>query len=282
MRLVRFGEPGAEKPGLIDADHVLRDLSGEIDDIAGDHLSRAGLDRIRALDPKSLPKADPSRRLGPCVGRVGNFIAVGLNYADHAAETGAELPSEPVLFNKATSSIVGPHDDVIIPLGSTKLDWEVEIAIVIGETAHNVSEAEALDHVAGFCLCNDVSERAWQKERGGQWMKGKSAPTFGPLGPWLVTTDAIEDVQAIDLWLDVSGRRMQTGSTSTMIFPVRTLVSYISQFIALQPGDVITTGTPAGVGAGMKPPRWLQPGDIIALGGTHLGEQRLTVKAHTA
>jgi 2-keto-4-pentenoate hydratase/2-oxohepta-3-ene-1,7-dioic acid hydratase in catechol pathway len=282
MRLVRFGEPGAEKPGLIDADHVLRDLSGEIDDIAGDHLSRAGLDRIRALDPKSLPKADPSRRLGPCVGRVGNFIAVGLNYADHAAETGAELPSEPVLFNKATSSIVGPHDDVIIPLGSTKLDWEVEIAIVIGETAHNVSEAEALDYVAGFCLCNDVSERAWQKERGGQWMKGKSAPTFGPLGPWLVTTDAIEDVQAIDLWLDVSGRRMQTGSTSTMIFPVRTLVSYISQFIALQPGDVITTGTPAGVGAGMKPPRWLQPGDIIALGGTHLGEQRLTVKAHTA
>jgi 2,4-diketo-3-deoxy-L-fuconate hydrolase len=282
MKLVRFGEPGAEKPGLIDADHVLRDLSGEIDDIAGSHLSRAGLERIRALDPKSLPKADPSRRLGPCVGRVGNFIAVGLNYADHAAETGAEPPTEPVLFNKATSSIVGPHDDVIIPPGSTKLDWEVEIAIVIGEEAYNVSEGDALDHVAGFCLCNDISERAWQKERGGQWMKGKSAPTFGPLGPWLVTTDAIDDVQAIDLWLDVSGRRMQTGSTSTMIFPVRTLVAYISQFIALQPGDVITTGTPAGVGAGMKPPRWLQPGDIIALGGTHLGEQRLPVKAYTA
>ncbi|BDA86264.1 2-hydroxyhepta-2,4-diene-1,7-dioate isomerase [Aureimonas sp. SA4125] len=282
MRLVRFGEPGAEKPGMIDADHVLRDLSGEIDDIAGDHLSRAGIARIRALDPKSLPKADPSRRLGPCVGRVGNFIAVGLNYADHAAETGAELPTEPVLFNKATSSIVGPHDDVIIPPGSTKLDWEVEIAIVIGESAFNVSEADALDHVAGFCLCNDVSERAWQKERGGQWMKGKSAPTFGPLGPWLVTTDAIADVQAIDLWLDVSGTRMQAGSTSTMIFPVRTLVAYISQFIALQPGDVITTGTPAGVGAGMKPPRWLQAGDIISLGGTHLGEQRLNVKAHSA
>ena len=280
MKLVRFGDVGEEKPGLIDADHVLRDLSGEIDDIGGAILSRAGLDRIRALDPKSLPKADPARRLGPCVGSVGNFIAVGLNYADHAAETGAAIPSEPVLFSKATSSIVGAHDDVIIPPGSTKLDWEVELAIVIGEVAYNVAEAEALDYVAGFCLCNDISERGWQKERGGQWIKGKSAPTFGPLGPWLVTTDEIEDVQAIDLWLDVSGTRMQTGSTATMIFPVRKLVAYISQFIALQPGDVITTGTPAGVAAGMSTPRWLQPGDIIALGGSHLGEQRLPVKAY--
>ena len=280
MRLVRFGEPGEEKPGLIDGDHVLRDLSGEIDDIAGHQLSRAAIERIRSLEPKSLPKADPSRRIGPCVGQVGNFIAVGLNYADHAAESGATPPSEPVLFNKATSSLVGAHDDVIIPPGSTKLDWEVEIAIVIGDTAYNVSEADALDHVAGFCLCNDVSERAWQQERGGQWMKGKSAPTFGPLGPWLVTPDEIEDVQAIDLWLDVSGTRMQTGSTANMIFPARTLIAYISQFIALQPGDVITTGTPAGVGAGMKPPRWLQAGDIIALGGTHLGEQRSMVKAY--
>ncbi|MBC8129709.1 MAG: fumarylacetoacetate hydrolase family protein [Rhizobiaceae bacterium] len=279
MRLVRFGDAGQEKPGLIDAEHVLRDLSGEIDDIAGQHLSRAGLARIARLDPKSLPKADPSRRLGSPVGNVGNFIAVGLNYADHAAETGAPIPKEPILFNKATSSIVGPHDDVIIPKRSKSLDWEVEIAIVIGEVAHNVSEEEALDHVAGYCLCNDVSEREWQKDRGGQWMKGKSAPTFGPLGPWLVTSDAIPDPQAIDLWLDVAGQRMQTGSTATMIFPVKTLVSYISEFVALQPGDVITTGTPPGVGAAMTPPRWLRPGDIIALGGTHLGEQRQTGKA---
>ena len=280
MRLVRFGDRGAEKPGLIDEDNVLRDLSNEIDDIAGHSLSRAGIERIRALDPRSLPKADPSRRLGPCVGGVGNFIAVGLNYADHAAETGAEIPKEPILFNKAVSSIVGAHDDVIVPKGSTKLDWEVEIAIVIGEEAHYVAEADALDHVAGFCLCNDVSERGWQTERGGQWMKGKSAPTFGPLGPWLVTTDAVPDVQAIDLWLDVGGERRQTGSTATMIFGVRKLVSYISGFIALQPGDVITTGTPPGVAMGMKPPRWLQPGDIMTLGGTHLGEQRQTVKAY--
>lgn len=279
MRLVRFGERGAEKPGMIDEAHVLRDLSGEIDDIAGPHLSRSGLERIARLDPKSLPKADPSRRLGAPVGSVGNFIAVGLNYADHAAETGADIPKEPILFNKATSSIVGPHDDVIIPKRSEKLDWEVEIAIVIGEVAHNVSEAEALDHVAGYCLCNDVSERSWQKDRGGQWMKGKSAPTFGPLGPWLVTRDEIPDPQAIDLWLDVAGQRMQTGSTSTMIFSVRTLIAYISEFIALQPGDIITTGTPPGVAAGMKPPRWLRDGDIVTLGGTHLGEQRQTVKA---
>ena len=282
MRLVRYGAPGEEKPGLIDAEHVLRDLSGEIDDIAGHHLSRAGLDRIRALDPKSLPKADPSHRIGPCVGRVGNFIAVGLNYADHAAETGAAIPAEPILFNKAPSSIVGPHDDVIAPKNSTKLDWEVEIAIVIGEAAHNVSEADALDYVAGYCLCNDVSERAWQTERGGQWMKGKGAPTFGPLGPWLVTQDEIPDVQAVDLWLDVGGERMQTGSTATMIFPIRKIVSYISEFILLQPGDVITTGTPPGVGMGMKPQRWLKPGDIMTLGGSHLGEQRQTVKAYSA
>lgn len=280
MRLVRFGDRGQEKPGLIDAENVLRDLSGEIDDIAGTNLSRAGLERIARLDPKSLPKADPSRRLGPCVGGVGNFIAVGLNYADHAAETGAPIPSEPILFTKATSSLAGAHDDVIIPKNSAKTDWEVEIAIVIGEEAHNVSEADALDYVAGYCLCNDVSERAWQKERGGQWVKGKSAPTFGPIGPWLVTQDAIGDVQAIDLWLDVSGERMQTGSTSTMIFPVRMLVAYISEFIALQPGDIVTTGTPPGVGAGMRPERYLKPGDIMTLGGTHLGEQRQMVKAY--
>lgn len=280
MRLVRYGESGAEKPGLIDAENHLRDLSLEIDDIAGETLSRAHLDRIRALDPKSLPKADPSHRIGPCVGRVGNFIAVGLNYADHAKETGAEIPKEPILFNKAPSSIVGPHDDVIIPKGSQKTDWEVEIAIVIGEPALYVPEEKALDHVAGFCLCNDVSERSWQAERGGQWMKGKGAPTFGPLGPWLVTPDEIPDVQAIDLWLDVNGERMQTGSTATMIFGVKTIVSYVSQFMQLLPGDVITTGTPPGVGMGMKPQRWLKPGDIVTLGGKHLGEQRQTVKAY--
>lgn len=280
MRLVRFGDRGQEKPGLIDGENVLRDLSGEIEDLAGHTLSRAGIERIRQLDPKSLPKADPSRRLGPCVGGTRNFIAVGLNYADHAAETGAEIPKEPILFNKAVSSIVGAHDDVIIPKGSTQLDWEVEIAIVIGEDAHHVSEADALDYVAGFCLCNDVSERTWQKDRGGQWVKGKSAPTFGPIGPWLVTPDAIPDPQAVDLWLDVGGERRQTGSTGTMIFGVRKLISYISDFMLLQPGDIITTGTPPGVAMGMKPPRWLRPGEVMTLGGTHLGEQRQTVKAY--
>ncbi|KQT47461.1 2-hydroxyhepta-2,4-diene-1,7-dioate isomerase [Aureimonas sp. Leaf454] len=279
MRLVRFGVAGQEKPGLIDADNVLRDLSGEIDDIAGAHLSRAGLARIAAIEPRSLPKADPGARLGPPVGGTRNFVAVGLNYADHAAETGAAIPDEPILFSKAVSSIVGPRDDILIPPGSTKLDWEVELAIVIGETAFNVSQAEAMDHVAGFCLCNDVSERAWQTERGGQWVKGKSAPTFGPLGPWLVTPDEISDVQAVDLWLKVGSDEMQSGSTATMIFGVTKLVSYISGFMRLMPGDVITTGTPPGVGMGMKPPRFLKEGDIVQLGGAGLGEQRQTVRA---
>ena len=282
MRLVRYGEAGNEKPGLIDDDHVLRDLSEDVGDIAGEFLGRAQMERIRAIDPKSLAKADPSHRIGSPVGRVGNFIAVGLNYSDHAKETGADIPKEPILFNKAPSCIVGPHDDVVVPRGSDKLDWEVEIAIVIGDEASYVSEADAMDHVAGFCLCHDVSERSFQIERGGQWMKGKSAPTFGPLGPWLVTPDTLGDPQAVDLWLDVNGERMQTGSTATMIFGVRTLVSYISQFMRLMPGDVITTGTPPGVGMGMKPPVFLKPGDIVTLGGTHLGEQRQTVRAATA
>ena len=279
MRLVRYGEAGNEKPGLIDDDHVLRDLSEDVGDIAGEFLGRAQMERIRAIDPKSLAKADPSHRIGSPVGRVGNFIAVGLNYSDHARETGADIPKEPILFNKAPSCIVGPHDDVVVPRGSDKLDWEVEIAIVIGDEASYVSEADAMDHVAGFCLCHDVSERSFQIERGGQWMKGKSAPTFGPLGPWLVTPDTLGDPQAVDLWLDVNGERMQTGSTATMIFGVRTLVSYISQFMRLMPGDVITTGTPPGVGMGMKPPVFLKPGDIVTLGGTHLGEQRQTIRA---
>ena len=282
MRLVRYGEAGNEKPGLIDDDHVLRDLSEDVGDIAGEFLGRAQMERIRAIDPKSLAKADPSHRIGSPVGRVGNFIAVGLNYSDHARETGADIPKEPILFNKAPSCIVGPHDDVVVPRGSDKLDWEVEIAIVIGDEASYVSEADAMDHVAGFCLCHDVSERSFQIERGGQWMKGKSAPTFGPLGPWLVTSDTLGDPQAVDLWLDVNGERMQTGSTATMIFGVRTLVSYISQFMRLMPGDVITTGTPPGVGMGMKPQRFLKPGDIVTLGGTHLGEQRQTIRAANA
>ena len=282
MRLVRYGEAGNEKPGLIDDDHVLRDLSEDVGDIAGEFLGRAQMERIRAIDPKSLAKADPSHRIGSPVGRVGNFIAVGLNYSDHARETGADIPKEPILFNKAPSCIVGPHDDVVVPRGSDKLDWEVEIAVVIGDEASYVSEADAMDHVAGFCLCHDVSERSFQIERGGQWMKGKSAPTFGPLGPWLVTPDTLGDPQAVDLWLDVNGERMQTGSTATMIFGVRTLVSYISQFMRLMPGDVITTGTPPGVGMGMSPQRFLKPGDIVTLGGTHLGEQRQTIRAATA
>ena len=281
MRLVRYGEAGNEKPGLIDDDHVLRDLSEDVGDIAGEFLGRAQMERIRAIDPKSLAKADPSHRIGSPIGRVGNFIAVGLNYSDHARETGADIPKEPILFNKAPSCIVGPHDDVVVPRGSDKLDWEVEIAIVIGDEASYVLEADAMDHVAGFCLCHDVSERSFQIERGGQWMKGKSAPTFGPLGPWLVTPDTLGDPQAVDLWLDVNGERMQTGSTATMIFGVRTLVSYISQFMRLMPGDVITTGTPPGVGMGMKPPVFLKPGDIVTLGGTHLGEQRQTIRAAT-
>lgn len=282
MKLVRFGEAGAEKPGFFDDEHVLRDLSGEIDDFAGEALSKASLKKIAGWDPKSFPKADPSNRLGAPVGQVGNFYAIGRNYAEHAAETGSEVPTEPMLFNKATSCIVGPHDDIVVPLGSTKLDWEVEVAIVMAEAAHYISEDLVLDHVAGFCLCNDVSERAFQKDRGGQYVKGKSAPTFGPLGPWLVTPDELDDLATIDLWLDVNGERRQTGTTADMVFSIRTIVSHVSQFLKLMPGDVITTGTPAGVAAGMKPPLWLKPGDVVTLGGKGLGEQRQVVKAHSA
>ena len=279
MRLVRYGEPGSEKPGLIDAENHLRDLSNEIEDLAGDQLTRHGMSKLAELDPKSLPKIDPSQRLGSPVARVGHFIAIGLNYEDHARETGAARPPEPILFSKAPSSLAGPRDDIPVPHGSTKLDWEVEIAFVIGDPAYQVAEAEAANHIAGYCLCNDVSERAWQTERGGQWMKGKSAPGFGPLGPWLVTPDEVGNVDALDLWLEVNGRRMQNGTTADMIYKIPFLLSYISQFMRLMPGDVVTTGTPAGVGMGMKPPVWLQDGDTIALGGRHLGEQRQTVRA---
>jgi 2,4-diketo-3-deoxy-L-fuconate hydrolase len=274
MKLVRYGKHGAEKPGMIDADGAIRDLSGRIADVSGATLSPESLARLAAIDPKSLPLVGGDPRIGACVGGVGNFIAVGLNYADHAAETGAAIPKEPILFNKAPSCIVGPDDDVIIPKGSQKTDWEVELAVVIGTRASYVPEHEALNYVAGYCLCNDVSERSFQAERGGQWMKGKSCATFGPLGPWLVTADEIADVQKLDMWLDVNGERRQRGSTATMIFDVRTLVSYISHFMIMEPGDVITTGTPPGVGLGMKPPSFLKEGDIVTLGIEGLGRQR--------
>ncbi|RFC66040.1 FAA hydrolase family protein [Fulvimarina endophytica] len=280
MRLIRYGEKGSEKPGIVDDEHVLRDLSGEIDDIAGEVLSRRGLERLAAIDPKSLPKIDPSHRLGCPVGRVGHFIAIGQNYAEHASELGNDLPSEPLVFSKAPSSISGPHDDIPIPPGSTKLDWEVELAIVIGERAFAIEESEAMDHIAGFCLCNDVSERAFQKERGGQFIKGKSAPGFGPLGPWLVTPDRVGDPQALDLWLNVNGETCQRGSTSDMIFSVKHIVAYLSDFMQLEPGDIITTGTPSGVGAGMKPPKFLKDGDIVTLGIEGLGEQRQVVTTY--
>jgi 2,4-didehydro-3-deoxy-L-rhamnonate hydrolase len=273
MKLVRYGQPGKEKPGLIDGSGKLRDLSEVIDDLAGEALSPKSLAKIAKLKPEDLPAARGAPRLGPCVGAVGNFIAVGLNYADHAAETGAAIPKEPILFNKAPSCIVGPNDDVTIPKGSVKTDWEVELAIVIGSRASYVTERDALNYVAGFCVCDDVSEREFQQERGGQWMKGKGCATFGPLGPWLVTPDEIPDVQKLDMWLDVNGERMQKGSTATMIFDVKTLVSYISHFMVLTPGDVITTGTPPGVGLGMKPPRFLKAGDVVSLGIEGLGTQ---------
>ena len=279
VKLVRFGAFGEEKPGLVDADGRIRDLSGVVADIAGPVLGRAGLAKLRDIRPDSLPLAPAGARLGACVTGVGNFIAVGLNYADHAAESGMAVPSEPVLFNKAPSCIVGPDDTVLIPRGSEKTDWEVELAVVIGERASYVSEADALDYVAGYCVCNDVSERAYQIERGGQWTKGKGCPTFGPLGPWLVTQDEIADVGALGMKLAVNGETVQDGSTSTMVFNVPFLVSYISQFMMLMPGDVITTGTPPGVGMGMKPPRYLRAGDSMRVEISGLGVQTQKVAA---
>ncbi|WP_439575906.1 fumarylacetoacetate hydrolase family protein [Phreatobacter sp.] len=279
MKLVRYGARGKEKPGLVDPEGKIRDLSGLVSDIAGDVLSKKGLAKIAKANWEKLPLVKGRPRLGSPVGRVGNFIAVGLNYADHAAETGAAIPTEPILFNKAPSCIVGPNDDVMLPKKSVKTDWEIELAIVIGERARYVSKKDAMSVVAGFCICNDVSERAFQIERGGQWMKGKGCETFGPLGPWLVTADEVKDVQKLGMWLDVNGERMQTGSTKTMIFDVKTIVSYISEFLVLEPGDVITTGTPPGVGLGMKPPKFLKAGDVMTLGIEGLGEQKQTVVA---
>ncbi|MCB1549403.1 MAG: fumarylacetoacetate hydrolase family protein [Hyphomicrobiaceae bacterium] len=277
MKLLRHGPVGQERPGLLDKDGNIRDLSGVIDDIAGKVLSPQGLAMLAALDPKSLPMVSKDARLGPCVGGVGKIIAVGLNYADHAKEAGLEPPREPVLFAKAVTSLCGPNDDVIQPKGSTKLDWEVELTIVIGSRARYVSEADAMSHVAGFCVMNDVSERAFQIESTGQWIKGKSHDTFAPLGPWLVTRDEIADAGKLDMFLEVNGTMRQKGSTATMIFGVAHLVSYISQFMTLEPGDVIPTGTPPGVGLGHKPPLFLKPGDTMRLGIHGLGEQRQRV-----
>jgi 2,4-didehydro-3-deoxy-L-rhamnonate hydrolase len=277
MKLVRFGAPGAEKPGLVDATGTVRDLSGHIADITGDMLNPTSLAKLKALDPKTLPAVPAGVRLGPVVNKVHNFIAVGLNYADHAKETGAAIPAEPILFNKLANCIVGPNDNVMIPKGSLKLDWEVEIAFVMGQRTRYVEEKDALNYIAGYCVCNDVSERHFQAERGGQWMKGKCFETSGPLGPWLVTTDEIKDVQSLAMHLDVNGKRMQTGSTKTMIFSIAHLVHYISQFMVLEAGDVVTTGTPPGVGLGMKPPHFLKAGDVMSLGIEGLGSQTQTV-----
>lgn len=279
MKLLRFGPASAERPGLLDQTGTIRDLSSVIADLSGAALGSASLRRIAAIDPASLPAVLGPVRIGPCVGHVGHFIAVGLNYVDHAHETNSPIPAEPILFNKAVSCLVGPDDDIVLPRGSTKTDWEVEIAIVIGEAAYDVAQETALDIVAGYCICHDVSEREYQIERGGQWMKGKSSPTFGPLGPWLVTKDEIDNVQDLGLWLDVDGERMQTGSTKTMIFGCAELVSYISRYMALQPGDVITTGTPPGVGLAKKPPRFLCDGQTVTLGIDGLGKQTQHVRA---
>jgi 2,4-diketo-3-deoxy-L-fuconate hydrolase len=277
MKLVRHGTAGSEKPGIIDRDGRIRDLSGHIDDIGRATLSKAGLARLVAIDLDSLPLVDVGVRLGPCVARPGNFLAVGLNYSDHAKESNMPVPTEPILFNKAPSSIAGPDDDLVLPADAIKTDWEVELAVVMAEDAWRVDRASALDLVAGYCICNDISERGWQLERGGQWMKGKSGPGFGPLGPWLVTTDEITDPQALAMFLDLNGERVQTGSTATMVFGVAELVSEISRFIRLERGDVIATGTPPGVGMAKKPPRFLRNDDVMELSIAGLGTQRQKV-----
>ena len=279
MKLLRYGSPGREKPGLVDGDGKIRDLSGVVADISGDTLLPESLAKLGQLDPKTLPAVDGNPRVGPCVAGVGKFICVGLNYSDHAAESGMKVPSEPIIFMKATSSIVGPNDDLEIPRGSEKTDWEVELGVVIGRTAKYVDESNAMDYVAGFCVVHDVSERAFQLEGTGQWVKGKSADTFGPIGPWLVTPDEVPDYHDLEMWLDVDGKRYQKGTTKTMVFGVPYLVSYLSKFMSLRPGDIISTGTPPGVGHGMKPPVYLRAGNEVRLGVARLGEQRQRVVA---
>jgi 2-keto-4-pentenoate hydratase/2-oxohepta-3-ene-1,7-dioic acid hydratase in catechol pathway len=277
MKLVRFGPAGREKPGIIDAAGRIRDLSGVVDDIAGETLSPKGLAKIRKAKVDKLPLVKGTPRLGPCVGKVGNYIAIGLNYADHAAEAGMPIPKEPIIFSKAPNCIVGPNDDTMLPKGSTKTDWEVELGIVIGARARYLSKKDALEVVAGYCVANDVSEREFQLERSGLWNKGKGCETFGPIGPWLVTKEEIPNPQKLDLWLDVNGKRCQNGNTKTMIFGVAHLVWYVSQFMVMDPGDVIATGTPPGVGQGMKPPQFLKAGDVVRLGVEGLGEQQQKV-----
>lgn len=279
MKLVRFGRKGKEKPGVVDKDGVIRDVSSLVPDYTPETISPSLLRTLKKADLSALPAAPKNTRLGAPLARTGHFIAIGLNYADHAAETGAPIPKEPIIFSKAPNCLSGPNDDVLMPKGSKKLDWEVELAVVIGKRCDYVEEKDALSHVFGYALCNDVSEREYQAERGGQWMKGKGAPTFGPLGPWLVTTDEIKDPQKLDMFLDVNGKRMQTGNTQTMIFSVAHVVSYLSQFMVLDPGDIITTGTPPGVGLGMKPQVFLKNGDTIRLGIAGLGEQSQKVVA---
>ena len=279
MKLLRYGAIGAEKPGILDNAGILRDLSEHVNDINGDMLDDANIAKLRALDPEILPIVEGKQRIGPCVGNIGKFLCIGLNYSDHAAETGAEIPKHPILFFKANSAIVGAYDDVMIPRGSTKTDWEVELGVVIGTTAKYVSKQEALSHVAGYCIVNDVSERHFQTQLTGQWTKGKSCDTFGPTGPFLVTRDEVPDPQALDMSLDVNGKRMQTGNTSTMIFTVAQIISHLSQLMTLHPGDIITTGTPPGVGMGIKPdPVYLKSGDVMELHISGLGQQRQTVR----
>jgi 2-keto-4-pentenoate hydratase/2-oxohepta-3-ene-1,7-dioic acid hydratase in catechol pathway len=277
MKLLRFGNRGEERPGVVDGDGAIRDLSGIVGDIAGDALLPSSIESLRKVNPKDLPIVEGTPRIAACVGRVGKFICIGLNYSDHAAESGMAVPVEPVVFMKATSAICGPFDDVMIPRGGEKTDWEVELGVVIGKETRYVTEQEALSHVAGYCVVNDVSERAFQLEGTGQWVKGKSADTFGPVGPWLVTADEVPDPQALNLWLEVDGHRFQNGSTSTMVFGVAHLISYLSRFMSLQPGDIISTGTPPGVGMGQKPQKFLRPGNVMRLGVEGLGEQRQTV-----
>ena len=280
MKLVRYGAVGQEKPGMIDSNGTLRDLSAHVADITGATIGDESIAKLRALDPNSLPAIDGSPRIGACVGDIGKFMCIGLNYADHAAETGADIPEHPILFMKANSAITGPNDDVVMPRGSTKTDWEVELGVVIGKAAKYVSEEDALDYVAGYCLCNDVSERHFQTSLTGQWTKGKSCDTFGPTGPWLVTRDEVEDPQNLDMWLDVNGARMQTGNTKTMIFTVAQVISHLSHLFTLHPGDVISTGTPPGVGMGIKPePVYLKDGDVMELSIQDLGLQRQNVRA---
>ena len=280
MKLVRYGNPGDEKPGLIDAEGALRDLSAHVADITGATISDESLARLAALDTASLPKVEGNPRFGPCVGQIGKFMCIGLNFSDHAAETGAAIPEHPILFMKANSAIVGPNDDVVMPRGSTHTDWEVELGVVIGKAAKYVSEGDALDYVAGYCVINDVSERHFQTQLTGQWTKGKSCDTFGPTGPWLVTRDEVGDPQNLDMWLDVNGKRMQNGNTATQIFTVAQVIAHLSTLFTLHPGDVISTGTPPGVGMGIKPqPVYLKEGDVMELGIDKLGSQRQTVKA---